>query len=136
MLMSSHILAQQSDEAMLRQLENAEREAILKGDTTVLSQLMSHQIVVHNPENAIVDFTKIMNRVKAGKISYSTFERSIENIAFVDNIAIVMGLETLVPQGASQNAGKTVKRRFTNIWLKQKNGWKLSARQATIISVN
>ena len=135
-LMSNISLAQQSDEVVIRQLENAEREAILKGDTTVLSQLMSSQIVVQNPENAIVGFTKIMERVKAGKINYSSFERSIENIAFVDNIAIVMGLEILIPQGGSQHTGKTVKRRFTNIWIKQKEVWKLTATQATIISIN
>ena len=120
-LISNFSLAQQSDKAIIRQLENAEREAILKGDTTVLLQLISSQIVVQNPENAIVGFTKIMDRVKAGKINYYSFERNIEKIAFVDNIAIVMGLEILIPQGTSQNAGKTVKRRFTNIWMKQKD---------------
>lgn len=135
-LVSNFSLAQQSDEAVIRRLENAEREAILKGDTTVLSQLMSAQIVVQNPENAIVDFNKIMDRIKGGKINYSTFERSIENIAFINNLEIVMGLEILTPQGTSQNAGKTVKRRFTNIWMKQKDVWKLTARQATIISAN
>ena len=135
-LISNFLFAQQSDEVIIRQLENAEREAILKADTTVLSQLMSSQIVVQNPENVIVGFRKILDRVKAGKINYSSFERNIENIAFVDNIAIVMGSEILIPQGTSQNAGKTVKRRFTNIWMKQKNVWKLTARQATIISIN
>lgn len=135
-LISNFSLAQQSDEATIRQLENAEREAILKKNTKVLSQLMSSQIIVQNPENAILDFTKIIDRVKTGKINYTTFERSIEKIAFVSDIAIVMGLETLTPQEASQNAGKTVKRRFTNIWMKQKGVWKLTARQATIISIN
>ena len=77
-LISNFSLAQQADEAIIRQLENAEREAILKGDSTVLLQLMSPQIVVQNPENAIVGFTKIMDRVKAGKINYSSFERNIE----------------------------------------------------------
>jgi len=128
--------AQQTDEATIRWLEDAEREAILKRDTTVLSELMSTQIVVQNPENAIVDFKKIMSRIKDGQINYSSFERTIENIAFVDNIAIVMGLETLIPQGATQGAEKTVKRRFTNIWMKEKDIWKLTVRQATIISVN
>ncbi len=128
--------AQQTDEATIRRLENAEREAILKRDTTMLSELMSTQIIVQNPENAIVGFKNIMSRVKEGKINYSRFERRIENIAFVGDIAIVMGLEILIPQGVTQNAEKTVKRRFTNIWIKEKDIWKLTSRQATIISVN
>ncbi len=135
-LMTVNSSAQQSDEAIIRNLENAEREAILKGDTAMLSELMSTQIIVQNPENAIVDFKKIMSRIKDGKINYSSFERRIDSIAFVGNIAIVMGLETLIPQGGTLNAEKTVKRRFTNIWMKENDTWKLTVRQATIISVD
>ncbi len=128
--------AQQSREAVIRRLENAEREAILKGDTTMLYQLMSSKIVVQNPENAIVGFRQIISRVKTGKINYASFERSIEKITFIGNTSIVMGKEVLVPQGSSQNAGKTITRRFTNIWMKEKDAWKLVARQATIVSIN
>ena len=135
-LTANHSLAQSTDDSLIRKLEDQEREAILKGDTVMLSVLMSSRIVVQNPENTIVGFRQIMNRVKEGKINYSTFQRSIENISFIDNISVVMGIETLVPKGTSENAGKTVRRRFTNIWMKEKNVWKLTARQATIISIN
>ena len=128
--------AQNSDEALIRKLEDTEREAILRGDTLQLYRLMSNKIVVHNPENTIVGLRTIMDRIKGGKINYSTFERRIENIAFVNGIAIVMGLETVIPQGNTKNASKTVKRRFTNIWTKETDGWKLTARQATIISID
>jgi len=127
--------AQHADDSLIRRLENAEREAVLKGDTVVLWELMSSRIVVQNPENAIIGIRQIMDRVKAGKINYATFERDIENIAFIDNISVVMGTETLIPQGASQNAGKTIKRRFTNVWQKENDVWKLTARQSTVVSV-
>jgi hypothetical protein len=97
---------------------------------------MSSKIVVQNPENAIVGFRQIISRVKTGKINYASFERSIEKITFIGNTSIVMGKEVLVPQGSSQNAGKTITRRFTNIWMKEKDAWKLVARQATIVSIN
>jgi len=127
--------AQQSDEDLIRKLEEDERVAILRGDTLQLSRLMSKKIVVQNPENAIVGFPKIMDRIKNGKINYSLFERRIDNIAVINNIGVVMGLETLIPQGDTQNSGKMVKRRFTNIWTQETDGWKLTARQATIISI-
>ncbi|MEJ7822942.1 MAG: nuclear transport factor 2 family protein [Chitinophagaceae bacterium] len=120
----------------MRKLENAEREAILNGDTSMLYKVMSKKIVVQNPENTIVGFREIMERVKAGKINYASFERNIERITFFKNTSLVMGKEILVPRGSSQNAGKTITRRFTNIWMKEKNIWKLTARQATIISIN
>ncbi len=103
-------MAQQPEEIVLRDLENAEREAILIGDTLTLIKLMSPDIVVNNPENTIVRFDQILARIKKGAINYSSFERVIENIAFVENIGIVMGKETIIPRGTSLNAGKTALR--------------------------
>ena len=42
----------------------------------------------------------------------------IEFIRIDRNIAIVMGAETVQPIGDAPLAGKTVQRRFTNIWKK------------------
>jgi len=47
--LSNILLAQFSDEAVIRKLENEEREAILNGDTSMLYKLMSKKIVVQNP---------------------------------------------------------------------------------------
>jgi hypothetical protein len=135
LLITINSFAQQPKETLIRSLEEAERTAILNGDTAQLYVLMSKNIVVQNPENTIVGFSRIIERIKSGKINYSRFERRIDNITFVNGMAVVMGLETLIPQGNTENAGKTIKRRFTNVWTKEKGKWKLTARQATIIAV-
>jgi hypothetical protein len=132
---STNSFPQQSDENLIRKLEDAERVAIWKSDTVELTKLISKKIFGQNPENKIVGFRQIMDRIKTGKIDYLTFERRIDNIAFSNGIAIVMGLETLVPQGSTQNAGKNLERRFTNIWTQEDGNWKLTARQATIVSM-
>lgn len=128
-------VAQQNNESEIRRLEKMETEAILKGDTIMLVKLLSPQVVVHNPENAIVNFDKIFERMRTGKIDYSSFERVIENISFAENIAIVMGKEIITPERVTINAGKRVTRSFTNIWMKYKGSWRLTARQATVIAV-
>ena len=117
-LLSIHSFSQQQDDVLIRKLEDAERQAILKSDTVQLSKLMSRKIVVQNPENAIVGYNQIMDRIKTGKINYSIFERRIDTISFINGIAIVMGEETLMPKSDTQ-PGKIVKRRFTNIWTKE-----------------
>ena len=122
-----------SEEAVIRSIENTEREALLKGDTTMLLKLLSPDVVVNNPENTIVTFEQIKERIRTGKINYSSLERIIENISLVENIAIVMGKEIVTLQEVTKNTGKTVTRRFTNIWMKTEIGWKLTARQTTII---
>ena len=136
LLLSTNSFSQHADETLIRTLEERERKAILKGDTLEQQELMSKKIIVQNPENTIVGFQQILDRIKSGKINYSSFERKIDSIAFLNDIVIVMGLETLIPQGDTQNAGKNVIRRFTNIWTKENGAWKLTARQATVVSVN
>ena len=83
----------------------------------------------------MVMFDKIIERIRSVKIDYSSLERISENIVFVENFAIVMGKETIIRQGVTANASKPVTRSFTNIWMRYKDSWRLTARQATIISV-
>lgn len=135
-LAPTNTVAQQDDEAVVRRLDNLEREAVLRGDTVALfNQFWSSQMVVNTPTNRVgtVEGTKM--NVRTGKLDYASFERTVEKITLIENIAIVMGQEVLIPKGKSDNVGKTVTRRFTNIWMKGKNGWHMVARQATIISV-
>ena len=63
-------------------------------------------------------------------------ENFIEKISFIENLAVVMGYDLVKAEGAMANAGKDVKRRYTDIWMKHENSWKLVAMQATIVSMN
>ncbi len=74
-----------------------------------------------------------MGFIRRGRIGYSSVDRIIEKITITQNIAIVMGKEIVKPENATQNAGKTVTRRDTSIWVKTKGIWQLTARQATNI---
>jgi hypothetical protein len=46
-----------------------------------------------------------------------------------------MGYEIVTPQRATQFAGKVERRQYTDIWLKTNAGWRLTARQASIVAV-
>ncbi|GAB2522881.1 nuclear transport factor 2 family protein [Spirosoma aerophilum] len=129
-------VAQQTREAEIRRLENTEREAVLKSDSaTLYNKLWSPDMVIHTPANRVgtVEGTKMQLRTR--KLNYLSFERAIEKITFNDNLAIVMGEETIKPQGQQDNAGKLVTRRFTNVWKYEHNSWSIIARQATIIRI-
>ena len=129
-------LAQDPREAEIRRLEQLERESVMKGDSMALfDKLWSPNMVVNTPANVVgtVQGTKAMFR--SGALNYLSFERNIEKITFNDNIAIVMGGEVIKPQGKQPNAGKTVSRRFTNVWKYANNSWSIIARQATVIKV-
>ena len=135
-LTTNLLIAQDIRDTEIRRLENVEREAVMRGDSTLLfNTLWSPKMVVNTPANRVgtVDGTKM--QLRTGKLNYLSFERNIEKITFNDNIAIVMGGETIKPQGQQVNAGKTVSRRFTNVWLYKNDSWSVIARQATIVKV-
>lgn len=127
--------SQNAAEAEIRKLEDAQREAFLKKDTATLFKLFSPDFVVNAPTNKVTTLQDLKNLIRKVEVEMESFERVTEKITFTGDIAIAMGHETLNPTGKMPNAGKTVKRRYTNIWMKNKNGWQLVARQATIISV-
>ena len=127
--------AQNPAETEIRRLDSAQKEAYFKQDTSNFLKYFSPDVVVHGPSNKIETLEELLVRIRKGGSNREYYDRVVEKISFFDNIAVVMGNETTKPTGIAANAGKTVKRRFTNIWMKKENGWRLVARQSTIISV-
>ena len=134
--MSTLVSAQDPREAEIRQIETLERESVLKGDSLALfDKIWSPNMVINTPANTVGTVEGTKAHLRAGGLSYLSFERTIEKITFNDNVAIVMGGEIIKPQGKQPNAGKTVSRRFTHVWLFKNNSWSLIGRQATVVKV-
>jgi len=124
-----------SEEDVIRQLEEQERQAVLKQDLTALERLWSEEFIVNNPQNQISKSRgDVLALVKRGLIRYAAFDRRIESIRFNADVAIVMGAETVEPVGDAPRAGGAVERRFTNIWRKQDAEWRMIARHANVIA--
>ncbi|WP_153800899.1 nuclear transport factor 2 family protein [Foetidibacter luteolus] len=129
------LAAQPPKEAEIIGLEQQEKEAILWQDTATMEKLWDTDLVVNSPTNNVVDKAGGMYALRNGFIHYSYYEKKIEKIMFYGDVGIVMGQETVIPVGLAPNVGKTVKRRFTNIWRQKGSSWTLVARQATNISI-
>ncbi len=129
------IFAQQpvdTKEKEIRALEEQERTAVLKEDVSALEKLWSGRFIVNNPQNEIsADRNAVFDRIKKGLISYAQFDRKVESIKFNEEIAIVMGSETVLRKG--DTAAQVINRRFTNIWKKSGTTWQLIARHASVI---
>ena len=122
-------------EAEIRNIDHQEAAAVLATDLPTLEKFWADDFTVNGPNNQILKGkTNALELVKSGVISYASFDREQESVLLYGNIAIIMGLETVEPKGISPFAGQTLRRRFTNIWMKQNDRWRLIARQATIIS--
>lgn len=121
-------------EKELRELEAAEAEAILASDLPALEKLWSEDYTVNAPDNQIRDRKGVVAAIKAGVIKYTSFDRKVERVGLHGDTAVVMGSETVKPSGGPED-GKTVERRYTDVWGKKDGKWLMIARHAHVVSV-
>jgi len=121
-----------SIEQQIRKLDAAHADAVLRGDLAAMDTIWTEDFIVNNPFNEIDK----ADRIRSGVVSYSSFLREIEAVRVYENTVIVMGKETVVPKGKSPDAGKTIYRRYTNIWMMREGKWRLIARHASVICEN
>ena len=138
-LAASSVSAQSAErndslEQEIRKVDLAEAEAVRRSDLMRLNTLWAEDFTVNAPGNQIVKGKKaVLELVRSGVIKYSSFIREIESVLLHPDTVVVMGLETVKPIGNAPGAGQTLRRRYTNIWMKKRGQWLLTARHANII---
>ena len=131
---SQSVTENDSVEQKIRDLDLAHANAILHRDVTALSQLLAENVITNHPTNKIVKGRDgIFGLIGTGVINYSSFVREPEIIKIYKDMAVVMGNETLVLAGDAIKVEQTIHRRYTNIWMKEKDKWLLTIRHAHII---
>jgi ketosteroid isomerase-like protein len=116
-------------EQEIRRLDLAHADAILRGDLAALDKLWTEDFRVNNPFNQV----DRADRIRTGAVTYSSFVREPETVLIHGDTVIVMGREIVVPKANSPDSGKTINRRYTNIWMKRSGNWRLIARHASVI---
>lgn len=111
-------------------LDLAHAQAILNKNTAALRTLIADDATTNHPTNKIVkERDGILELIRNGTINYASFERVQDEFLFFKNTVIVMGHETLT----MADSGATVKRRYTNFWMKRDGRWKLVVRHAHVL---
>jgi uncharacterized protein (TIGR02246 family) len=104
-------------------------------DFEAMAAVFAPDLMVNSPINMVVTRDNVLARMRGAQIAYeSTFSRTIEFAGVRGDSVVVMGEEVVRPVGNAPAAGKTVHRRFTDIWRTYDGAWRLAIRQATIIS--
>jgi ketosteroid isomerase-like protein len=118
-------------QAQIKKLDMAHAVAIFKGDAAALDSLMDDQVTVNHPTNRIVkEKRQLLDLIKQGVIRYTRFERFPEQFLFFNDMVVVMGNEIVVPAKGAPNAGKIIRRRYSNFWMKKNDRWQLAVRHA------
>ena len=124
--------------AKVRKLMDYETEIVLKQDTIAMKQFYPDDMVVTNPYNQVINKRMILDRVKSNFVKYSSIEKVVDYYHLEsDDLLIVIGNETIVPalDANRDDRGKTVTRRFTEIWVRRDNEWKQIIRHFNNIDI-
>lgn len=112
-------------------------EAILAGDADAFGAMFTADAVVNSPSRTVVTRDDAAQRLRQGLIDYASMERYVEHASLRgDHEVLLMGEEVVTPIGRAPLAGKTVRRRTTELWTDASGEWLLAARQATIYEVS
>ena len=121
-------------EQQIRKLDLAQAEAIRRKNFQALDTLCAEDFTVNNPRGEISKGREAVKElIGSGVINYASFVREIETVLVHEKTVVVMGRETIVSAENAPQAGQAVRRRYTNIWMKRKGRWQLTARHANII---
>ncbi|HLO91389.1 MAG TPA: nuclear transport factor 2 family protein [Lentimicrobium sp.] len=135
LFLTAQLLSAQSDTIALREeirkLDMEHATAIFEGDAVALDRLMDDDITVNHPTNRIVKEKKeLLDLINQGVIRYTSFDRYPEKFLFFKDMVVVMGHETVVPAKGAPNEGKSIQRRYTNVWMMRDGKWRLTFRHA------
>ncbi|HXZ67071.1 MAG TPA: nuclear transport factor 2 family protein [Alphaproteobacteria bacterium] len=138
LLTNNTIFEPSADDSRIRAVLDARvrlEEAFEKQDAGRVTTLLASDVLVNAPINRVVAYDNILARFKTGQIHYESAETRLEFAGVRADFVVLMGEEIVRPIENTPNVGKTVRRRFTDIWREDGGVWKLLARQGTAYSI-
>jgi ketosteroid isomerase-like protein len=112
-------------------------EAFAAQDADAVAALCAKDLIVNTPANRVARLEQVLGFFRAGRMNYESVDVTIEAVDARKEQVVLMGEEVVKPRDAAANAGKTVTRRFTDVWQKEADGkWRLTIRHATITAVD
>ena len=117
----------------IRAAEQRHVAAFRSNDAAAIDAILADDFLVNSPRYVVLDKAQLMGLVRSGALNASTFTQSIDHIRRYGDIAVVMGADTISFAPPAPNAGRQIRRRFTDIWRFQDNQWRFVARHANPI---
>jgi ketosteroid isomerase-like protein len=111
-------------------LEAEANRAFLERDLPRLEQLFSDDLVVNSPINRVNDKRTVLDLLGRGIIGHVSSVLRHELMRRDGDLVIVMGADTV----RNTPDEPTIDRRFTNVWRREDDRWRLYIRQATVIA--
>jgi ketosteroid isomerase-like protein len=125
-------LGDAQSEIMRREVQGMEQEledALVKGDTAKLAQLLSDDITHGNPCGNLRGKAPWIAAVKASQLKIISFRNNDVQIRIYGETAVVTAINLLTALGTGSDPSGRY--RFIHVWVKREGRWQLTAHQAT-----
>jgi ketosteroid isomerase-like protein len=115
--------------SQLDDLENRRYRAMVDGDTGVLDELLSDD-VIYTHSNASVDSkASYLERLRSGDLVYLSLEHTSDNVVRRPGVVVISG--TMSGSIRMHGAAKTLNSRVVVVWVVEDGQWRLAAFQPT-----
>ncbi len=128
LLIGTAVLAQTKDQKEVSEAVEKLKKAMLDADAPALQALTADALSYGHSSGAIEDKTTFINALTSGQSDFKTLEISGQQITIAGKTALVRHNMTADIQDKGKDV--MVKLGVLLVWQKQKDGWKLLARQA------
>jgi ketosteroid isomerase-like protein len=118
-------------QAMIRELENRRFRAMCESDAATLEELLADGLVYTHSSASVDSKASYMAGIRSRKWIYKRVERAAEDIQIHGNCAVVTGEAHI--DVAVGGTDKTLRSRYTNVWINGAKGWQMTAWQSTPI---
>lgn len=126
-----------ADESALLAADERQRIAVGSANVVAIAANSHPALRVNAPSNRILTRGDLVRMVASGEIRNEVFERTPEDVVITGDVGVVMGHETEVPGANSEQARmygvRTLRRRYTNIYVRSGGAWLHLARHANVI---
>lgn len=130
-------LCAQTPEASLALLDAKQKEMVAKADIDGLAALSADGLTINAPTNRVLTREQFLTMMRNGKIGAETFDRTVESVTISADVGVVMGSEVFTPTADSELGRmygvRPLKRRYTNIYQRERDKWKWLARHANVV---
>jgi ketosteroid isomerase-like protein len=113
----------------IRLLESRRYRAMCEADVATLEELLADSLVYTHSYGGADSKASYLDGIRSKKWVYQVVERPIEDIQVHGDCAVVTGQVRI--ELLSSGQPKKLNSRFTNVWVKGRQGWQMLAWQST-----
>jgi ketosteroid isomerase-like protein len=116
----------------IREIEQAEAEAMLRADVAALDRLWADDLLVNSSANLIAGKEILLQIIGDGRLRLLSYERLTLRISAHEDVVVVTGNES--SELAGVGAGTTLFCSYMNVWRRFGDDWRLFGRHVGLIS--